>query len=115
MEAGSWLRNNGEAVYGTRPRKGSLYKEGDDIRYTQSKDHRFIYAFCFSWPGQELNVRTVTPKKGSKILMLGHDKPLKWRMDSARGLVIETPGQLAENLTGQSRLAYCFKIEGLPG
>ena len=113
-EAGEWLEINGQAIYATRPRKGSLYKEGEEIRYTQSKDHRFIYAFCFSWPGRELNLRTVTPKEGSKIVLLGQDKPLKWRMDSERGLVIELPGQFYEQASGPSPLACCFRIESLP-
>ena len=46
--------------------------------------------------------------------MLGQDKPLKWRMDSERGLVIELPGQLYEQASGLSRLARCFKIESIP-
>lgn len=113
LEAGSWLKTNGQAIYGTRPRKGSLYKEGDEIRYTRSKDQRYIHAFAFSWPGQELNLRTVRPKDGSQIMLLGVEKALRWRMDAERGLVIELPDGLDEQLTSPSRLAYCFKIETL--
>jgi alpha-L-fucosidase len=112
-EAGSWLKINGQGIYETRPRKGTLYKEGEEIRYTQSKDHKVVYAFSLSWPGQELNLRTVRPRENSKISMLGQDKPLNWRIDSDRGLVIELPGQLYEHARGPSRLAYCFRIENL--
>ena len=35
---GEWLKINGEAIYATRPREGSLWREGDDIRFTRSKD-----------------------------------------------------------------------------
>ncbi len=68
LEIGSWLRINGEAIYGTRPfavfgegptkaPKNSTEKNKDiqsytaeDVRYTTSSDHRFVYAIMLGWP-----------------------------------------------------------------
>ena len=31
--AGAWLKVNGEAIYATRPREGTLWSEGETVRY----------------------------------------------------------------------------------
>ncbi|SEG52836.1 alpha-L-fucosidase [Bryocella elongata] len=67
-EMGGWLRVNGEAIYATRPfavfgegptvaAKNSQEKNHDiqtytssNVRYTQSKDGRLIYALFMGWP-----------------------------------------------------------------
>jgi len=87
-EAGAWLKVNGEAIYATRPREGDLWKEGDTIRYTRTKDKQTIYAISRGGPGQVLNLKTVEPKPGSEIYMLGWPKPLEWNYNQATGLNI---------------------------
>src|SRR5208283_225358 len=87
-EAGAWLKINGESIYATRPRAGDLWKEGSAIRYTRTKDQKTIYAIARGWPGKTLNLKTVEPKKGSKVYMLGLKKPLDWTYSAATGLDI---------------------------
>jgi alpha-L-fucosidase len=70
-EAGQGLKLNAAAIYETRPRRGALWREGDNVRFSRSKDNRFIYAFALNWPGQELAISSVRPKNGSQIRMLG--------------------------------------------
>lgn len=41
-QAGAWLKVNGEAIYATRPRDSELWKEGDTIRYTRTKDKQTV-------------------------------------------------------------------------
>lgn len=106
---GDWLRVNGEAIYATRPWKH--YKEGDAIRFTQSKDHKHVYAISLQWPGEELCVRQLKPREGSKIFMLGVPEPLAWRTDPARGLVVEFPRPLQAEPNRPCRQAYVLKIE----
>jgi len=106
---GDWLRVNGEAIYATRPWKD--YKEGDSIRFTRSKDHKHVYAISLKWPGDELCLKQVTAREGSKVFMLGVPTPLAWRTDSARGLVIEIPQPLQAERNRPCRQAYVFKIE----
>jgi alpha-L-fucosidase len=67
--AGQWLEVNGEAIYETRPWVN--YKEGEDIRFTCSKDNRYIYAISLKWPGDEFRSSLLKPRKGSRIVMLG--------------------------------------------
>jgi alpha-L-fucosidase len=85
-ETGVWLKVNGEAIYATRPREGNLWKEGDTIRYTRTKDNQTVYAISRSWTGRILRLRTIEPKQGSKIYMLGLAKPLEWKYDKKTGL-----------------------------
>jgi alpha-L-fucosidase len=106
---GDWLRVNGEAIYATRPWKH--YKEGETIRFTRSKDHQYVYAVSLQWPGKELCLKQVRPREGSKIFLLGARNPLAWRVDSARGLVVEIPEHLQAEQDRPCRQAYAFKIE----
>ena len=110
-EAGYWLKINGEAIYSTRPREGDLWKEGDAIRFTRTKDNKTVYAITREWPGNELIVKTVKPEKGSDIKMLGYDKPLKWRYYQKKGLTITIPESLQDSVNRASNLGWCFKIQ----
>ena len=87
---GSWLKINGEAIYGVKQLKN--YREGDDIRYTASADGKFIYASLMNVPVKEVVIKQVKPAEGSKIYMLGvANKELKWKYDEKKGLRIELP------------------------
>ncbi|MEJ0103941.1 MAG: alpha-L-fucosidase C-terminal domain-containing protein [Bacteroidota bacterium] len=111
-ETGEWLKKNGEGIYATRPRSGDLWKEGDNIRFTRSKDNKTVYAFCFEWPGEQLILTSVKPVKKSKITFLGWDQhPLNWKYDSAKGLILSIPAEWKEKFSGPAALAYGFKIE----
>jgi alpha-L-fucosidase len=116
--AGKWLKVNGEAIYETRP--WIQYKEGDDIRFTRSKDNRYVYAISLKWPGERLTSRFVRPRKGSKVFMLGDkagsgvDNGLNWRTDENQGLVIEVPNRLQKPDSRPCEQAYVFKIEVAP-
>jgi alpha-L-fucosidase len=109
-ETGEWLKVNGEAIYATRSREGDLWKEGDTIRYTCTRDKQTIYAISRGWPGQLLNLKTIEPKQGSEIYMLGHSKPLKWKYNKSTGLDIFIPPDLQKELKRPCRMAWSFKI-----
>ncbi len=112
-EAGRWLKVNGEAIYATRPRPGTLYKESDTLFFTRTKDGQTSYAISTQWPGQSLQIKTLQPKDGSEITMLGHDKPLLWHHDE-NGLVIELPEWLQQESARPCDFAYAFKIQAVP-
>jgi alpha-L-fucosidase len=109
-ETGAWLKVNGEAIYATRPREGNLWKEGDTIRYTRTKDNQTIYAISRGWPGRILRLKTVEPKQGSEIYMLGRTKPLEWKYDKKSGLEIYLPEELQDESKRPCKTAWSFRI-----
>jgi alpha-L-fucosidase len=108
-EVGAWLRVNGEGIYGTRAREGELWREGDDLRFTQSKDRRTVYAFALTWPGTKLVLRSVRARPGSVVRMLGTDTALAWHR-SDTGLEIELPAGLQEAARRPCGFAWGFQI-----
>ena len=109
--AGQWLKVNGEAIYGTRERPGTLYKEGDNLYFTRSKDNRTIYAISLGWPGKSLSIQSVCPREGSAVRLLGYEGNLPWTYDNERRLRIELPESLSEEQSRPCGTAYAFKIE----
>jgi alpha-L-fucosidase len=103
------LKVNGEAIYAARPRDGTLWKEGQEVRFTRSKDRRHVYAISLKWPGRELRLRSVRAAEGSRLRMLGREEPLVWRQD-ADGLAIEIPEELQNEPNRPCKQAYSFKI-----
>jgi len=106
---GDWLRVNGEGIYKTRPWR--TFQEGEKIRFTRSKDNRYVYAFAFDWPGEKLVLKSVRAQPGSRLSMFGVSQPLKWRQDS-NGLAIDIPDSIARKKPCE--LVWGFKIEAQP-
>ena len=111
-EMAAWMAINGEAIFGTRPWKiygegPSKVKEGknfnenglkytaQDIRFTQSKDGKILYAIDLDWPTDgRLVVKSLASAAGkvNELLMLGHAGKLDWRQ-TADGLIVMLPPQ----------------------
>jgi alpha-L-fucosidase len=109
-EIGKWLKVNGTAIYETRTLPE--FREGDNIRYTRSKDGKTIYAAVLDWPGKSLKIRYVEPKPGSKIYMLGYKKALLWKKNSRGEVVITLPSLLQRAGNRPCHHAWVFKIRG---
>jgi alpha-L-fucosidase len=103
-EIGAWMQVNGEGIYGTRMH--SVYGEGENLRFTRSKDGETVYVFALEWPGELLDLRLVDPTEGSAITLLGHDQPLEWWKD-AEGVHVRLPQGLKE----VGRPAWAFRIQ----
>lgn len=109
--AGAWLKVNGEAIYATRPRAGTLWSEGETVRYTRSKDRRFVYAIVTEWPGRQLVLRKVRPKAGSMATLLGSGIRLSWKFDPAQGTIFTFPENLQQADNRPCRYAWSIKLE----
>jgi len=123
-DVGSWLKVNGEAIYGTRPWK--IYGEGptkvaagsfhdtDTATYT-AEDFRFttkgttLYAIELAWPSAgEAIIHSLDTSAGSSrvasVVLLGSGANLSFRQQ-ADGLHIQLPAQFP------GKYAYAFRIE----
>ncbi len=87
-EIGAWIKVNGEAIYGSR--MYSVFSEGKNIRFTQSKDGKTRYVFLFEFPEQPVVLTKMTAVKGQKLSLLGSGKPLSWKQNE-QGLEITVP------------------------
>ncbi len=102
--AGEWLSVNGEAIYSTRP--FDPWCEGPGIFFTRSKDNRSIYVICLKWPGRFLRLKSIRPRDGLRVSLLGSDAPLQWRSEGQE-LLVEIPDRLPK----PGKYAYTFKFD----
>ncbi|MHC4509689.1 MAG: alpha-L-fucosidase C-terminal domain-containing protein, partial [Planctomycetota bacterium] len=86
--------------------------DASDIRFTRSKDGRFLYAIVLGYPQagrvriRTLSEQTVIADGGIKrITLLGHDEPLTWKRDAV-ALGVELPTGIDKD-----QPAYALKIE----
>ena len=102
---GAWLRDNGEAIYGTR-----LADPNEDgiTAFTAAKDGRKHYAVVRLPEGEKLG-ETLTipwPREAEKVTLLGLEAPMSFEKTDA-GLVLRIP----EILVGHNPIAPAFRIE----
>lgn len=109
-EFGDWLSVNGEGIYATRPRTDGNWKEGENVYYTHTKDDRYMFAIATTWPGERLILTTIEPKADSRVMMLGFDRPLKWKQNDGK-LTITIPRRLQDAENRPCGHAWIFKIE----
>jgi alpha-L-fucosidase len=102
---GAWLRQNGEAIYGTHPWKRADGETDQHIRVRFTQKNSALYATLLGEPRNSiLVIKDVTPKAGSKIALLGEKDPIVW---SQQGDDIKV--QLPAKLPG--RFAYVLRME----
>jgi alpha-L-fucosidase len=102
---GTWLRQNGEAIYGTEPwsRAEGETDQKIAVRFTQKSRHLYATLMGVPKPGP-IVLRDVRTASGSDITLLGVAKPLEW---SQHGADIEV--QLPASLPG--KYAYVLRME----
>ena len=96
---GSWLRQNGEAIYGTHPWKRASGETSGGLRVRFTAKGNSVYATLLGKPaGATLTLRSFTPKASSKLFLLGLAKQLSWSQhggDTVIDLPSTLPGQYA--------------------
>ena len=109
-DTGKWLKTNGEGIYATRPRPGTLWSEGDTIRFTRSKDNRTVYSFVTQWPGKTLTIASLEPQQFHSVEMLGYPGKLDFRWDPSHNLLINIPDALQDPSNRPCHHAWGFKL-----
>ncbi len=110
-EYGAWMNVNSSAIYNTKPI--APFKE-NNICMTQNKGGN-VFLFYLAEEGEykipsEIIVKSINPKKGTRISMLGSKKRLKWEKLEA-GFKVKIPEELRNNLP--SKYAWTLKIEAV--
>jgi alpha-L-fucosidase len=91
-EIGSWIKINGEGIYGSRMNKS--FNEGETIRFTKSKDGKTQYVFLFDYPKDGIvDISKIDIPEKSKMTLLGSTKNLKWKR-TANGVQIQVPASM---------------------
>jgi alpha-L-fucosidase len=75
-EIGKWMKINSEAIYGTR--MYTVFGEGENIRFTQSKDGKTKFIFLFDLPGEKISLNRLAISDKSKVQLLGSNSKIKW-------------------------------------
>jgi alpha-L-fucosidase len=94
-EIGAWMKVNSEAIYGTQP--VAPYKETKKA-FTQTGNN--IYAIYLAGEDEtvlpaEIRIDAFHAAKGSKVYLLGYDKPLSWQKSGA-GFTVKIPQALRQ-------------------
>ena len=110
LPLGAWMRQNGEAIYDTRPWVAGVPQmssaSGIPIRFTTK--NKVLYAVLLDKPPARVVLPKLQAPVGVEITLLGNGGPLGWK-NTARGLVIDNP---PSRLTGA--FAYAYRISPAP-
>jgi len=103
---GNWLKQNGDAIYGTHPwnRANSETAEGIRVRFTQ-KDS-VVYATLLGEPKTNtVIIKSLIAKAGSTITLLGQKEPLAWSQEG-ENIKVRLPAKLP------GKYAYVLRMTG---
>jgi alpha-L-fucosidase len=112
IEIGKWLEVNGEAIYGTRAyitdKKQEAINPETNKNIFFTKKGNDLYVILLNWPEENLILKGIRTKPGTRITMPGSSQNPRFR-NSGANLVITLPSLLPDDY----QLAYVLKITNL--
>jgi alpha-L-fucosidase len=111
-DMGDWIEVNGEAIYATRAIEP--YATGK-ISYTRKKDSNTLYAIYRAAENETImpaliQIDDFAPEAGSKVFLLGHDRPLTWTPNGT-GFTISIPKALRQKPPGKYAWSFGFRSQ----
>jgi alpha-L-fucosidase len=104
-EIGNWMKINGESIYSSRPFR--YCSDGDQIRYTKSKDGLTIYVFVMNYPNQTIHLKNIWERGFIEdIRMLGCNAKVHYSISKET-----TDINLPSNLKSASNYVWVLKIK----
>ena len=85
----------------------------EDVRYTQSKCCKMLYAVSLGLPKDKLTLTAVKVDKagpGAKVTMLGCDEAMRFSVNGKKQLVIDASAMSESK--APCKFAYSFKLAG---
>ncbi len=92
-----WMQVNSESIYDTEPL--APYKEANICMTQKSNGNAYFFYMAKeneSTIPARITVYSHQPQKGSKVYLLGHNKPLNWKIQG-QGFVVDLPANLRKN------------------
>ncbi|MDD4922328.1 MAG: alpha-L-fucosidase [Bacteroidales bacterium] len=107
-EIGDWMNINSDGIYGTKP--VAPYREAK-LKFT--KKGNVVYSFYVSDEKEaelpaKVFINSFKPKAGSKVFLMGYDKPLQWTYNGT-GVYIDVPESVCK--TPPCDYIWCFKMQ----
>jgi alpha-L-fucosidase len=112
LALGWWLRENGGAIYGTRPwrRQVGISGDGTGLRFTATPEA--VHAIVLGTPPSEAVELDVELGEGARVSLLGHDASLPWEGTGA-GTRVRLPERLDQRPAIALRLEPASAVEPL--
>jgi alpha-L-fucosidase len=102
-EMGRWMKNNGEAIYGTDPWSPVLPlktvnpKAGDDILFTTKGED--LYVFLMNWNVDAVSLKEIGVHKDAAAYHLGSGKEVDIKVKRGGAIIEELPSDRKEPIT----------------
>jgi alpha-L-fucosidase len=112
LEIGTWLKTNGEAIYGTRAYIKTKKDEAinpetnKSIFFTQK--NRDVYVICLDWPDGKIVLKGLKPANNVKVSLLGAERNIG--VKETGGNLVITPPVLSPD---DYQPAYVFKVSNI--
>ncbi|KAK7090735.1 alpha-L-fucosidase-like [Littorina saxatilis] len=113
-QMGSWLRVNGEAIYGTSPWTHQNDTLHPNVWYTTRKETPgTVYALVLKWPSNlQLPLGAPTPTDSTSVTLLGYNEDIPWEgLLKAPGIIILPPALSVQEIP--CLWAWVFKITNI--